>query len=289
MVDSITIRPAPTPAEAPKAPAAAAPAPVAPATGTPVNPGVVPKELAPAALNPTNAPAPKEPARPEWLPAKFKDAAQMAQAYAELEKKLGGGEAPKPAAEPAPVVDPTKPAAAVTPAPDGMTDVLKAAGFDYAKLTEEVQAKGDLSKETYDGLYAKFGKQVVDQHIAGMKASANQYSGAVQGFAGGAETYGKVMQWAVANVPAAEAKAYNEAVNSGDLARAKLAVDGIVSKYNEATGSEPTLITGDGVVKTSGDVYGSWAQVSVDMKDPRYAKDSAFRAKVEEKLARSPI
>ena len=30
--------------------------------------------------------------RPDWLPEKFKDAEQMAEAYAHLEKKLGGEE-----------------------------------------------------------------------------------------------------------------------------------------------------------------------------------------------------
>lgn len=285
MVDSVTIKSGPAPAVAPVAPVVAPV--VAPAVTPAVNPGNTPKVLAPAVLNPTNAPAPKPVARPAWLPAKFKDEEQMATAYAELEKKMGGGEAPKPAVV-EPVVNPAvKPV--VAPAPDGLPDLLKTAGFDYAAMTAEVQKNGDLSKESYDGLYAKFGKQVVDQHISGLKASASVYAGKIFDMAGGTETYGKVMEWAKANVPAAEAAAFNTAVGSGDFAVAKLAVDGVMAKYNAAIGSEPALLNAtSGLTSGVGDVYRSWAQITTDMRDPRYAKDPAYRADVEAKIGRSP-
>lgn len=286
-VSSVTIKSGPTPAVAPVAPTPVVAPVVAPVAVTPaVNPGNPPKELAPAALNPTNAVAPKPVERPAWLPTKFKDAEQMATAYAALEKKMGGGE---PVAEPvvAPVVDP---AAAKPVADQGTADLLKTAGFDYAKLTGEVQKTGDLSKESYDGLYAKFGKEVVDQHISGMKASASVYAGKIYDMAGGADTYGKVMDWAKANVPANEVVAFNAAVSSGDLSSAKLAVDGVMAKYNAAIGTEPSLLNGSSGLNpgAAGDVYRSYAQVTADMRDPRYQKDPAYRADVEAKIARSP-
>ena len=43
------------------------------------------------------------------------------------------------------------------------------------------------------------------------------------------------------------------------------------------------------VNNTSTDSFGSVAQVTEAMNDPRYSKDPAFRKEVEDKLARSSV
>jgi hypothetical protein len=82
--------------------------------------------------------------------------------------------------------------------------------------------------------------------------------------------------------------AYNKAMESGSVDQAKLAVAGLGVKFSAAVGSEPNL-EGGRVTSAPGDVYESMAQVTADMKDPKYTNDSAYRAKVQAKLGRSSV
>ena len=97
-----------------------------------------------------------------------------------------------------------------------------------------------------------------------------------------------MVTWAKANLTAAEINAYNAAVSSGNLDQAKLAVLGLSAKFSKANGSEPRLVQGR-TTSASGDVFESTAQLTEAMRDPRYRNDTAFRAKVQSKLARSNI
>jgi len=68
----------------------------------------------------------------------------------------------------------------------------------------------------------------------------------------------------------------------------KLAVSGLQSKYQSAEGSDPALIAGQSAPSSGGN-YGSWAEVTTAMRDPRYARDPAYRQSVADKLGRSNI
>ena len=94
-------------------------------------------------------------------------------------------------------------------------------------------------------------------------------------------------EWAADNMNQAEKDAFNLAVNSGDMAQAKLAVEALNARYKNMVGVEPNLVGGR--PSESVDTYQSWAQVTTDMKKPAYSKDPAFRATVEKKLGRSKL
>lgn len=220
--------------------------------------------------------------RPEWLPEKFQSVEDMAKAYAALEAKLGAKPQDNPQTDPADVGDTNQ---------DGQNpeQALSEKGLDLSTFTAEFNAKGELSAESYAKLAtAGFDKGIVDNYINGQKAVRAQYETAVVSEVGGSEKYSEMATWAKANMSDAEINAYNAAVSSGDEAQAKLAVLGLSAKFQKAVGSEPRLVQGR-TNSASEDVFESTAQLTESMRDPRYAKDPAYRAKVQAKLARSNV
>lgn len=217
--------------------------------------------------------------RPQWLPEKFKSPEDMAKAYAELESKLG-----KPA-DPTPPADPANP-----PPANQVADELANKGLNLQDFSAEFATKGELSAESYDALEkAGYPRNYVDQYIEGQKAQAALYESEVKSIAGGDKGFNEMVEWAKANLTPQEIQAYNSAIDSGNAAQAKLAVQGVHSKFSAARPNEPSLFTGNTASAQSSDVYESIAQMQKDMAHPDYAKDPAFRAKVERKLSRSNI
>jgi hypothetical protein len=217
--------------------------------------------------------------RPQWLPEKFKSPEDMAKAYAELESKLGKPAEAKP--------QDTPPA---DPATDQVDQELQSKGLNLADFNAEFAEKGELSPESYDALEkAGYPRNYVDQFIDGQKARAALYESEVKAAAGGSETFNEMVEWAKANLTPAEINAYNAAIDSGDQAKAKLAVSGVYQKFSSARPSEPSLFKGATSSASSSDVYESIAQMQKDMASPDYKADPAFRARVQAKLSRSNI
>lgn len=255
------------------------------------------------------------PSRPEGLPEKYTSVADLAKAYAELEKKLG---APKP-----PIVE-TKPSVAdVAPVAKTVDEqkafltskgvtaedlakldeagvkakfdelskpavsavvAAKPGNIDMAALNAEFAEKGDLSPETRAKLESDgYPKEIVDSFIAGQKAIAEKWDAKAFEFAGGKESFDKMAEWAKSNFTPADAAAYNEAVTSGDEAKLKLAVQGLKSSYEAAEGIKPTLLQSN---LKGGDSAGfkSNAEMTAAMRDPRYKTDPAYRQSVEAKV-----
>lgn len=223
--------------------------------------------------------APEE--RPQWLPEKFKSPEDLAKAYAELESKLGQKPAEQPKAE---VTIPTD----ATPA--DAEKQLADKGLDLTEFSQEFARNGELSEESYEKLTkAGFDKNLVDQFIEGQKARAVQFESAIKTEVGGDERYSQMVEWAKANLTPAEIDAYNSAVSSGNTDQAKLAALGLAMKFEKAVGSEPKRMIGGNAAPDAGDVFESRAQLTAAMKDPRYKSDPAYRAKVQQKIARSNV
>jgi hypothetical protein len=216
--------------------------------------------------------------RPQWLPEKFKSAEDLAKAYTELESKLG-----KPASQDAPKAD--------GQATDQQAaDELASKGLNLADFSNEFNEKGELSPESYDALEkAGYPRNIVDQYIDGQKARAALYESEIKSVAGGDQQFTEMVQWAAANMSPAEIAAYNAAIDSGDQAKAKLAVSGVYQRFQAARPAEPSLFKGATSASPSNEAYESIAQLQKDMANPDYKSDPAFRARVERKLANSNI
>jgi hypothetical protein len=251
-------------------------------TGTVTTAGEQPPAAAPAA-----APA-ADPARPAWLPEKFKTVEDFARSYAELEKKLGGQPPASPEGQPAGQPPATQPGPK-----DGLKvtegeakAAVQAAGIDYDALTQEFNETGALKPETFAALESKgIPKPMVEAFIAGQQALVAQFESSVHESVGGKESFGKIQAWANQNLSPAEKASLNAAIDTGNLEATKLAYAGVKARFDAAYGSPGQQITGQPAASL--DVYESHAQMTADIKNPLYAKDPAYRAKVEAKIGRS--
>lgn len=215
--------------------------------------------------------------RPEWLPEKFKTPEDLAKSYAELEKKMSSGD--------------TEPVKTETEIPSSeAADVVENAGLNFDAMQEEYQANQGLTEATYESL-AKSGipKEVVDSYIAGQEQLATSLRTTMFDSVGGEEAYGSMMEWASTNLTPNETEAYNDTMNSGNSDQIQMTVHGLKARYTAANGSDPKLISGDTTSANAGGRFDSVAQLTEAMRDPRYAKDSAFRQSVQNKLSNSSI
>jgi hypothetical protein len=231
--------------------------------------------------------------RPEGLPEKFKSVDELIKSYQELERKLGAPKSEQPPTEEAPAQEeaPTEeaPQEGEKTAEEEAVEELKAQGLDVDAMSARFWETGKVADEDYTALEkAGIPRHVVDAFAEGQKALMKAAQTTVYNMVGGEQSYGELTEWAANNLPEAEINAFNEAVNSDDLNKVQLAVLGLKAKREQAVGFEPTRTVG-GTAKSSNDVYESVAQLKADMADPRYARDPAFRGKVEAKLARSNI
>ena len=210
--------------------------------------------------------------RPNWLPEKFKSAEELAKAYGELEKKMS---APQQEEQPTESVEEN-----TTPEEVQQLD----------KYYDEFIEKNELSEKSYEELDALgLPKDLVDGYIAGQKALADNDVSEVQKVVGGKDNYAQLLDWSSKNLSQPEKDAFNNTIDNGSTEQVKMAVQGLMGRAGMSPeNAQPNLFEGD-VNVTNTDTFGSVAQVTDAMNDPRYSKDPAYRKEVEEKLARSSV
>jgi len=201
--------------------------------------------------------------RPAWLPEKFNSPEDMAKSYVELEKKLGSQTTQAPAA-------------------------AMPKGIDLGSITKEyAETNGKLSDATLKDLESKgVTKAVLDTYINGQQAIAREQHNTLAETVGGTENFGKILSWAKTGLSAGETKAYNDAIDSGNIEGAKLLLGSISQKYAQANGVDPKLIVGNRSPRTANGPkpFASTAEVVKAMKDPRYQTDAAYQRQVMERL-----
>jgi len=229
------------------------------------------------------------PDRPEWLPEKFKDPQDMAEAYAQLEKKMGQSEPAEPATEAETGAEPEAADTGDQPEASEVRQAVEAQGVDFDSLQNEYNEHGELGEASLQKLAdAGFSNDLVKSWIQGQEALNTSYQTSVYETVGGEESYKEMLSWAGDNLSQAEISAYDRAVDSGDIEMVKMAVAGLQAKYQTVEGADPTLVAGQST-SSSGGTYSSWAEVTTAMKDPRYETDPAYRQQVANKLDRSNV
>ena len=195
-------------------------------------------------------------------------------------------------ATPAPEVTPAVPPV-VAPQADFVDNLLTSAGLTRDALAAEFMA-GGLTADSYAKLASKgVNKEAVDNYFAGVQAQIDGNNTAyetaiIAATVGTAEKYAEITGWASKSLTPVEVKAFNDAVSSGEQARAAFAVAGLQARFMAANPAEPALLS-QGV--PSGGIAGfeSLAQMKEAMRDPKYAKDSAYREQVRVRLAASGV
>jgi len=106
--------------------------------------------------------------------------------------------------------------------------------------------------------------------------------------AGGKKGYQSMMEWASEALPKKEVEMYDSVMDNGDPNSVYFAVQALVARYNDATGSDGKLLTG----KSSSDdsnQFRSQQELVAAMSDPRYDNDPAYRQDVIKRLEQSDL
>ena len=213
--------------------------------------------------------------RPEWLPEKFESPEALANAYGELESKLGNHTSNEPNAN----------------AADDITESTGMSAESLADYTYEFAETGDLSAESYEKIQNDHGipEDITRAYVDGQRALVEQAQNNIFNEVGGQDSYGEMIEWAGENLSEQEIAAYDQTMDSGDMNAAMMAARGLAARYAQATGSNPSLLRGAAPSTKGGNPFGSWHQVSEAMRDPRYQKDPAFRQEVQDRLSISQL
>lgn len=213
----------------------------------------------------------------EKILGKFDSQEDLEKAYKELESKIGS-----PKEEPKENVEQEN----NLEIQEKAEEVVNAANLDMEQLQNEFAENGKLNDDSLAKLKSVgISEDIVQGYIEGQQAVAKQIESDIKSVAGGIDGYTDMITWAKENLSADEVSAYNRVVNGRDIEATKLAVAGLKSRMNND--AEPNLIRGK--APTSQSTFESMAQITEAMKDPKYAKDPAFRKEVKAKIERSKL
>lgn len=214
---------------------------------------------------------PTDEEKPEWLPEKFDSPEALAEAYRNLEQKLGDD-------------GPEKLDTIETP---------EAGNIDQTKLepfAKEYFETGELSENSFNQLEGMgLNREIVNAFIDGQRAQHQQEVSKIYDVAGGQQNYTDTLAWAGENLSEAEIETYNKTVESGDYEAASTAVKGLQARHHQAAGTPPQLLKSEPQGPGGPTPYESIAQMTKDMESREYKTDPAFRKKVENRLAISDI
>ncbi len=219
--------------------------------------------------------------RPPWLPEKFSSPEEMAKSYSELEKKMGAGADKNEEEQPQQQTE-----------ENNEDNTQENSNYNEAvvEASQEFFANdGQLSEETYKKLEeVGLPRDLVDSYAAGQQALMQGEEAEIKGVAGG--EYDQMAEWANEHLPQEEIDAFDEAVTGGTVSQAKLAVQGLYARYQNANGAtQPKLVQG-AVSGTSTMPFKSMQELARAQSDPRYRSgDKAYHEEIDRRLAVSNI
>ena len=229
---------------------------------------------------------------------KFKSVEDLVGSYKELEGKLGAidqtREEPEGNAEEQTEETETKESDfnAEEFYGDGLASVLEEVGIDAQDISNRFAENDEISEDDYSKLgEAGFSKQIIDTYLDGLRNAGMAGEVDAQGIkdaVGGDDSYGKMVSWAMENLPAEQVQSFNKLTDTGDGPAIKLAVQGIYSQYNNAMGVEPDLYSGR-TANAGVTPFRTTAEVVTAMGDPRWEKDAAYTDNVKARLAGSNV
>ena len=248
-----------------------------------------PQEIDPESEEAVEAVPEEQTDRPEWLPEKFKNAEDMANAYSELEKKMGAGANNEQEQE------------EVQQEEEQSTDEqddTQEEGNDLSKLLNEAndvfqENNNELPEESYEKLVeAGIPKNFIDKYIAGgfalqqqKETNAQQEESNIKAAADG--NWDQMAEWAANNLSPEEVNTFDDIVQNGTVDQARLATKGLYAQYKAENGVTPKLVQG-AVSGSSSMPFKSNQELARAMSDPRYKSgDKSYHEEIDRRIAAS--
>ena len=226
---------------------------------------------------------------------KFKSVEDLAASYKELEGKLGQVSEEDQATEETEEQTQEEEFNAEEYYGDGLASVLEEVGIDAQDITQRFTDTGEISEDDYSKLgEAGFSKQVVDTYLDGLRGVGEgdeiptQQIQNIKDSVGGDQAYEQMADWCQQNLSEQEIKAFDKITETADAPVIQLAVEGLYTRYQNAMGVEPDLVTGRPAA-SGPNPYRSTAEVQAAMSDPRYGKDVTYTENVYSRLNNSNV
>ena len=227
---------------------------------------------------------------------KFKSVEDLAASYKELEGKLGQvSEEDQATEETEEQTQEEGEFDAEEYYGDGLASVLEEVGIDAQDITQRFTDTGEISEDDYSKLgEAGFSKQVVDTYLDGLRGMGEgdeiptQQIQNIKDSVGGDQAYEQMADWCQQNLSEQEIKAFDKITETADAPVIQLAVEGLYTRYQNAMGVEPDLVTGRPAA-SGPNPYRSTAEVQAAMSDPRYGKDVTYTENVYSRLNNSNV
>jgi len=216
--------------------------------------------------------------RPEWLPEKFKNAEDMANAYSELEKKMGAGANSEEEQEEEQSTEEQQDD--ITEEDTDNNNVIVEASKEF------FENDGVISEETYKNLAAVgLSKELVDSYAAGQQALQQSEEGNIKAAADG--NWDQMAEWAANNLSPEEVNTFDDIVQNGTVDQARLATKGLYAQYKAENGVTPKLVQG-AVSGSSSMPFKSNQELARAMSDPRYKSgDKSYHEEIDRRIAAS--
>ena len=252
------------------------------------------------------------------LAGKYKSAEELEKAYAELESKLGSQtkeevkESPEKETETkSEIGDVEKPynedgsinmESVNDVYGEQLGSLFQSNNIDPWEISKHFHTNnGEITDQMYGQLEsAGLSRAAIDAYLDGRAVQAGYIGGddaedlsesdvnSIKNSVGGEAQYNQMTTWASQNLDPKVIEAFDSLLDSGNAGAIQLAVNGLKSQYEEATGYEGRMLTGK-AAQSSGDVFRSQPELVAAMNDPRYENDPAYRQDVIEKLDRSDL
>ena len=239
-----------------------------------------PQEIDPESEEAVEAVPEAQTDRPEWLPEKFKSPEDMANAYSELEKKMGAGanDEQEQEEDEGETTDEEEQPDDNTKEDTNTNDVIVEASKEF------FENDGVISEETYKNL-AEVGlpRELVDSYAAGQQALQQSEEGNIKSVTEG--NWDQMAEWAANNLSPEEVETFDDIVQNGTVEQAKLATKGLYAQFKAENGVTPKLVQG-AVNGSSTMPFKSNQELARAMSDPRYKSgDKSYHEEIDRRIA----
>jgi len=143
---------------------------------------------------------------------------------------------------------------------------------------------GELSEETQKLIEENGLGRHIDMLVEGHKAIQEKNNQEIFTLVGGQDSYSELQEWGRSNMSQEDQAAFNEALFSGNMNLAKLAVQGLKAQYVSQNGKEPNrVIEGGGSANEANRPFSSQMDYLKATQTLQYKQDPAYRKSIEQK------
>ena len=175
-----------------------------------------------------------------------------------------------------------------------VTDSLKIEKTEESETSEQsLPSIDDIVNEALSGELSEETQKIIDEHglgkhidmlVEGNRAIQEKNNQQIFEIVGGKESYSELQEWGKNNMTKEEQEAFNEALFSGNMNLAKLAVQGLKAQYVAKNGKAPSkVIEGGGTANEANRPFSSQVEYIKATQNIEYKRNPEYRRQVEMK------